>query len=724
MKKSSGRLFISMKTKIIILVLFSLLLLSLTMLIVVNLRVNYLAKILKSENEKQTLSIRTLSSDYVEQAITNLTSRNSGLEAYLLNSSFEEVARKITVIADIVEECFRDKREIEYVGSPYPEYAAEGVPAMRLFHAEGLDLDNPKNLAIAAKMQTLSDTLVSFYCDGGLDSVLVAFPEGMAFITDARADSKLDANGKPINVDPRTREWYYGAVDVDGIYYSNVMMDLFTKEPGITCSIPVTIDGRVVAVICADIFLGTLDKWVSSSVEQGGFVFLVNHDGNVIFAPNNQKLISSYYVVQNVDLRDSSDEELADYVTRAMKGDYSPYLVRDYTGKEYILIGSSLQSVGWLIISVIDKAEALSLISQMDSTFEAVSENTSLVFYQHISATVQIILLVLTGVFVLSLLLAFVLGKRITKPLNSLTKYIEMQSGGDFVFKRSAVYKTNDEIGVLSKAFEELSRKNQQHIKEVTRVTAEKERIGAELNVATQIQADMLPSIFPPYPHKTEFDVFATMHPAKEVGGDFYDFFLVDDDHLALVIADVSGKGVPAALFMVIAKTLIKNRAQMGGTPSQILFDVNNQLAEGNKTEFFVTVWLAIIDIRDGKGLASNAGHEHPAIRKKDGKYELVKYSHSPAVAAMENMKFPDHEFKLDPGDRLFVYTDGVVEANNSKDQLFGEKRMLDALNSDPDASIRDLLVNVSSSINQFADGAQQFDDITMLCMEYKGSKS
>lgn len=713
-----------MKTKLIILVLVSLIIVSFSMLLVVNVRVNYLGEMLVRESKDQNDSVKSLSSDYLEEAITNLTTRTSNLEAFLLNNSFDEVAKKLTVLADMVEEVFKSKEEIKYSGSPYPEFASEGVPAMRMLYAQGLNLEDPKIKAIAAKMQTLSDLLVSFYCDGGLDSCAVSFPEGIAFVTDARANSKLDENGKLINVDPRTREWYSGAIEVDGIYYSNVIRDLFSKEPAITASIPVSFDGRVVAVVSADVFLGTLEKWISASLEESGFIFIVNQDGSVIFAPDGQRLISPYFVMEGVDLRDSSDERLGEYVTRAMKGDYSPYLITDYAGKEYILIGSSMQSIGWLLVSAIDKAEALSLIPKLDSTFDAVSARTTAEFYQHIKSTLQIVLLVLVAVFVVSLGQAVFLGNRITKPLNRLTKYIRKLEGGNFIFKMDDIYKTKDEIEVLAKAFEELSKKNQHYIKEVTRVTAEKERIGAELNVATQIQADMLPSIFPPYPNKTEFDVFATMHPAKEVGGDFFDFFLVDDDHLALVIADVSGKGVPAALFMVIAKTLIKNRAQMGGTPSEILYDVNNQLAEGNKTDFFVTVWLAIVDIRTGEGLVSNAGHEHPCLKKKNGKFELIKYRHSPAVAAMENMKFPDHKIKLDPGDKIFVYTDGVVEATNAQNELFGEKRMLEALNSNPDASIRALLSNVNAGINRFTDGVQQFDDITMLCMEYLGSKS
>ena len=257
---------------------------------------------------------------------------------------------------------------------------------------------------------------------------------------------------------------------------------------------------------------------------------------------------------------------------------------------------------------------------------------------------------------------------------------------------------------------------------EAKKAEQEKERIGAELNVATQIQADMLPRIFPAFPERTEFDLFASMSPAKEVGGDFYDFFLIDDDHIGLVMADVSGKGVPAALFMVIAKTLIKNRAQMGGSPAEVLSYANDQLCEGNEAELFVTVWFATIQISTGKGLAANAGHEHPAIRRKDGSFELVKYRHSPAVATLEGIRFKEHEFTLNPGDSLYVYTDGVTEATNKDDVLFGTDRMLDALNKKPDSDPKTLLETVRSDIDDFVGTAPQFDDITMLGFKYLGA--
>ena len=278
-----------------------------------------------------------------------------------------------------------------------------------------------------------------------------------------------------------------------------------------------------------------------------------------------------------------------------------------------------------------------------------------------------------------------------------------------------------DEIGVLAQSIDRMEEQITDYVRHLTAVTAEKERISTELNVARRIQADMLPSVFPAFPDHDDFDIFASMTPAKEVGGDFYDFFLVDEDHLAMVMADVSGKGVPAALFMVITKTLIKNRAQMGDSPADILYHVNNQLCDGNESDMFVTVWLAILELSTGKGIAANAGHEHPVLCRKGGRYELVVYRHSMAVAAMEGLMFREHSFELHPGDRLFVYTDGVPEATNAKNELFGTERMLEALNRDPDAAPEEQLKAVRESVDEFVGEAPQFDDMTMLGFCYNG---
>ena len=257
----------------------------------------------------------------------------------------------------------------------------------------------------------------------------------------------------------------------------------------------------------------------------------------------------------------------------------------------------------------------------------------------------------------------------------------------------------------------------------VINVTQGREKAVADrdLAVASAIQENIVPNIFPAYPDRREFDLYATMKTAKEVGGDFYDFFMLDDDHLALVMADVSGKGVPAALFMMVSKVLIKNRVQYGDSPGKALFNVNNQLVEGNRAEMFVTVWLAVVEISTGKGIAANAGHEHPVLRRANGKFEIVKYRHSPAVATIGDIPFKEHEFELHPGDSLFVYTDGVPEATNVENELFGADRMLESLNTEPDAVPETILANVMKGIDAFVGDAKQFDDITMLCLKYYG---
>ena len=251
-------------------------------------------------------------------------------------------------------------------------------------------------------------------------------------------------------------------------------------------------------------------------------------------------------------------------------------------------------------------------------------------------------------------------------------------------------------------------------------MTAEREKLSAELNVATNIQAAMLPHKFP---ERDDFVIYASMDPAKEVGGDFYDFFMIDDDHLAMVMADVSGKGVPAALFMVIAKTLIKNIAKTGVGPAEVLSRVNKQLCESNDEEMFVTVWLGILELSTGRGISANAGHEHPAFKKAGGQYELVIYKHSPAVAIMEGLSFNEREFEMKPGDTLFVYTDGVPEASDKDNVLFGTDRMIEVLNVAPEATPEHVLCSMRTALDDFVGQAPQFDDITMLCLQYNGKK-
>ncbi|MBO4872468.1 MAG: serine/threonine-protein phosphatase, partial [Lachnospiraceae bacterium] len=255
----------------------------------------------------------------------------------------------------------------------------------------------------------------------------------------------------------------------------------------------------------------------------------------------------------------------------------------------------------------------------------------------------------------------------------------------------------------------------------LTRVTAEKERIGAELSLATRIQAAMLPHVFPPFPDRREFDLYASMDPAKEIGGDFYDFFLIDDDHLCLVIADVSGKGIPAALFMMASKIILQSCARLGNSAAAILTRTNEAICSNNPEDMFITVWLGILEISTGKLTAANAGHEYPVLKRADGRFELFKDKHGFVAGGMENVQYKEYELQLSRGDKIFVYTDGVVEAQDAAKEQFGTGRMLAALNESRDAAPEQILKNVRGAVDEFVKDAEQFDDLTMLCLEYNG---
>ena len=286
--------------------------------------------------------------------------------------------------------------------------------------------------------------------------------------------------------------------------------------------------------------------------------------------------------------------------------------------------------------------------------------------------------------------------------------------------KLQETIRNTDEIGHLAASIDKMEDRIQNYIESITQITAEKERINTELTLATRIQTDMLPHDFPPFPDRKEIDLYASMDPAREVGGDFYDYFLADEDHLCLVMADVSGKGIPAALFMMASMILLHNNAMLGKSPAEILTDVNAAICANNREEMFVTVWLGILEISTGKLTAANAGHEYPALMRAGGNFELYKDSHGFVIGGMDGIRYKQYELQINPGDKLFLYTDGVPEATNGQQQLFGTERMLAALNEAKDAAPEQLLSDMRSAVDAFVQNAEQFDDLTMLCLEYK----
>ena len=284
--------------------------------------------------------------------------------------------------------------------------------------------------------------------------------------------------------------------------------------------------------------------------------------------------------------------------------------------------------------------------------------------------------------------------------------------------------RTGDELENLSRIMAEMERDLTDHEAQLKRITAQEERMVTELSLATRIQASMLPHVFPPFPERTDFDIYASMDPAREVGGDFYDYFLIDDDHLGLVMADVSGKGVPAALFMMASKIILQSVAMLGGSPAEILTKANEAICSNNEIEMFVTVWIGILELSTGRLTAANAGHEYPMLKRPGQPFELYKDRHGFVVGGMAGVRYREYELQLEPGSKLFLYTDGVPEATSAAQELFGTERLVAALNKDPEASPVDVLKNVRAAVDGFVRDAEQFDDLTMLCLEYRGAPS
>lgn len=276
------------------------------------------------------------------------------------------------------------------------------------------------------------------------------------------------------------------------------------------------------------------------------------------------------------------------------------------------------------------------------------------------------------------------------------------------------------EISELADSIDKMEMDTVNNMFNLALVTKENERIGTELHLAALIQENSLPNIFPPFPDRTEFDVYATMDPAKEIGGDFYDFYLTNDHTLTLVMADVSGKGVPGALFMMVTKILIKEHAMLEKSPAEVLDTINDRICGNNNTNMFVTVWLAKMDLRTGNMIVANAGHDDPVIYKNNGEFELKKTKHGMPLGVRKNRQYEEYEIWMGPGDKIFLYTDGVHEATNENGEMYGMERMLASLNEYKEKSLNELLTYVKNDVESFVGEAVQFDDMTMMGMELK----
>ena len=535
--------------------------------------------------------------------------------------------------------------------------------------------------------------------------------------------------------DSRQRLWYEEARDTGKTVFTDVYVGV-EGYPAVACIAPYYNEKGFAGVAGMSSNIDSLYQDIAKSELEGTNInFVLNTKGEVLISSEKGGLLAASETP--ADLRRGQEQELAAQAVRMVQGDSDVTLVtvadanqshhapasalarpEASEGREYYLAYAPIPSLGWSFGTLIEKdlvaAPAQEARSHLLAQAETFGASLQEIFFSNLLWTAAVLLLLLAALYFASRRAA----DRFISPILTLRAGVRDIAEGNL--DRKIDLRTGDEIGELADSFNDMTEKLKLYIKNLAETTAEKERIATELDLAARIQAGILPNDFPA---QEGFDLFATMHPAKEVGGDFYDFFFLGDTRLLVTIGDVSDKGVPAALFMVRAKTVLGSSVltaeKEGGTLADAVMMANDELCRNNEEGLFVTVFTAIIDTDARKVTYVNAGHNLPAIVSGKGEARCLPKGHDPMLAAMEGLSFEEKTCELAPGDALFLYTDGVTEAENPEEEMFSKERMLGTLGKFAGKSARSIVEGVLTEVQEYA-ACQQSDDITMLCIRWR----
>ena len=716
MKKYFGITFGGFQQKTLRLALL-ILLLACSMFTAVSIYQNQqLIQIVEETRIEQESSISAISSETMHQVIENSLTTSTQLQAQLADNDFQEVVRNLYMLQSMAQDLLEkgNSTRMQTVSSPLA--SMDGTSSAYVLSEEGVDPTKSELLGIIAN---LSNAMIAMHKNSDkIDGCYIGLMDGTFFVVDDKAAGKLDDSGQPLSFPVRERPWYIGAIETDDPFYMDAVADAFSNKLLITCAVAIRNQEEILGVAGLDIVLENMNDFVSTTTE-GYYSYVVNNSGHIILGPEGGGILSEQMEAQ-ADLRTIPELSAVLSLAQVQNTGLKTITLGE---KEYYITGAPMTSVGWLLLNIVDKQVTQQPEKQLLSDYDSTNHKATAQFNEGVSRTRGLGLALLAIVLLISLVAAYLSTKKMVEPIEQMTRSIHNSSVSGRIFEMKDEYRTNDEIELLAEAFADLSKKTREYIREITEITAEKERIGAELSLATRIQLAMLPHVFPAFPEHLDFDIFATMDPAKEVGGDFYDYFLVDDDHLCMVMADVSGKGVPAALFMMASKIILQSCAMLGNGPAEILTLTNQAICSSNQEDMFVTVWVGILELSTGRLTAANAGHEYPVIKKPGGNYELYKDKHSFVIGGMDGIKYKEYELQFEPGSKLFLYTDGIPEATDANKAMFGTDRMLEVLNSVQDDAPTDTLKAVRSAVDGFVQDAEQFDDLTMLCFEYRGKE-
>ncbi|MDR0904199.1 MAG: SpoIIE family protein phosphatase [Ruminococcus sp.] len=669
---------------------------------------------LDTNNELGSTAATDSGTALTNQIESDLTARAAAI-ADSVDGKLLQIENQTRIVAAYTEKLYANPED--YASRPlnYLQPGQEGTAIPHIRTAEGVDYDDV--LPEISLLGNAADVLEEFIVTGINVSASYIGTESGFFET-------VDTNSTGPNrkdYDARTRSWYIGAKETGTLFWTDIFADASGRGASLSCAMPIYApDGKLMAVAGTGATMEKISEIVSGAkIGESGYAFLLNNRGEVVITPKSEFKTDESGALIGENYADSTVEninKLGDDMVAGKSGITRVAL----DGEDVFVAYAPLPRTGWSIGVVMPNAEVTAPVTSMQKSINTLIFDSEAAVNSYMTTAVTVVIIAVLLVLILAIILSFRFATTISKPISLLTE--EAGEIGKGNLDHTITLMTGDELEELAHAFNMMTDELKLYMKDFEKVTADKERIATELSVATNIQASMLPHIFPPYPDRTEFDLFGSMEPAKEVGGDFYDFFLADEKTLAVVIADVSGKGVPAALFMVIAKTLIKNNAQMNKTPEQVFSEVNNILCESNEGGMFVTCFMGYLNVETGVFNYVNAGHNPPVIKRKGGEWEFLPCKPGFVLAGMEDINFKPMSITLNEGDMIYMYTDGVTEAVDQVEDLYGEKRLINTLNEDRELNIQEIIKTIRLDINNFANGAEQADDITMLLLEYYGS--
>ncbi len=648
--------------------------------------------------------------------------------ASIINRSLMDIACDVQVVARQAEKIERYPQKFLPVEVHTP--APDNYRALDLYLQYGPEVSLEPLAGHISLMANIGDWLTGMLENNVMaQSVFIASRENFALSVDAKRVLAADKSDIPQpQYDALASDWYKSAASQKGFVFTPVRRFMFNKRLGMFCSVPYY-DGNneLLGVACMQISLSDLQNVLKEiNLHEGGFCFVTDKRGYVILSSQEDlgEAGSGRELEVDIknDLRESDNPTLALTVREMVAGDCGVRQTK-VDGKDYYIAFAPIESSGWSLAAAFAADDVIAPAVQNKADISKITEEkTSYLKGQMLST------MLLMVVAIIALLAAVVysgrqLSRRFVAPISELADGVREISSGN-LGKKVEVH-TGDELEHLAICFNAMTDELQTYMKNLTEVTAEKERIATELSVARNIQLGALPRDF--LEDKKSIQLFASMSAAKAVGGDFYDFYMLDEKHLVVTIADVSGKGVPAALFMMRAKTTLKNLMLTATAPDDfgaVMTLANRELCQDNGEMLFVTVFLAQLDLDTGEVIYVNGGHNAPLVRQA-GKFSYVRHKkRDKMLGVMEDLSYEPHRLQLSPGDMLFLYTDGVTEAMSKEQTFYSEERLEKVLDSmSGEASVKEILTEVSGDIAVFADGAEQSDDITMLGVMFCGKE-